>query len=71
MFSIQGLEEINLSSTGITGAGLKALDGVLQSNIVLKTLNLSGNPIGEEGAKVYSRIVVLVSHAEEFQIAFW
>lgn len=53
ILSIQSLEELNLSSNGITVTGLKALDGVLQSNVVLKTLNLSGNPIGEEGAKVY------------------
>lgn len=31
---------------------MKAFDGVLQSNITLKTLDLSGNPVGDEGAKV-------------------
>lgn len=43
---------MDFSANGITAAGLKALDGVLQSNVILKTLNLSGNVIGDEGAKV-------------------
>lgn len=67
--SIQKLEELNLSSNGITGAGLKALDGVLQSNVVLKTLNLSGNPIGEEGAKVFFETVSLLCCTKDFLIA--
>ena len=46
------MEEVDFSANGITAAGLKAFNGVLQSNIYLKTLNLSGNPIGDEGAKV-------------------
>ena len=48
----QTLEEVSFSANGITAAGVKAFDGVLQSNIMLKVLNLSGNPIGDEGVKV-------------------
>ena len=48
----QTVAEVSFSANGITAAGVKAFDGVLQSNIVLKVLNLSGNPIGDEGAKV-------------------
>lgn len=48
----QTVEEVSFASNGITAAGIKAFDGVLQSNIVLKTLDLSGNPIGDEGIKV-------------------
>lgn len=43
---------MNFAANGITAEGLKAFDGILQSNIALKTLNLSGNAIGDEGAKV-------------------
>lgn len=43
---------MSFAANGITAEGIKAFDRVLQSNIVLKTLNLSGNPIGDEGAKV-------------------
>ncbi|KAG6480108.1 hypothetical protein ZIOFF_063586 [Zingiber officinale] len=45
-------EEVDISGNGIATVGLKALDGVLQTNTMLKTLNLSGNNIGDEGAKV-------------------
>lgn len=45
-------EEVSFAANGITAAGLKAFDGVLQSNITLKTLDLSGNLVGDEGAKV-------------------
>lgn len=48
----QAVEEVNFAANGITAAGLQAFDGVLQSNMLLKTLNLSGNPIGDDGAKV-------------------
>lgn len=51
-FINQNAEEVDFSANGITAAGLKALDGVLQSNVILKTLNLSGNAVGDEGAKV-------------------
>lgn len=47
----QAVEEVNFAANGITAAGLQAFDGVLQSNMLLKTLNLSGNPIGDSGAK--------------------
>ncbi|RXH79658.1 hypothetical protein DVH24_040805 [Malus domestica] len=47
----QTAEEVSFAANGITGTGMKAFDGVLQSNVMLKTLNLSGNPIGDEGAK--------------------
>ena len=43
---------MDFSGNGITAAGLKAFDGILQTNTILKTLNLSGNAIGDEGAKV-------------------
>lgn len=49
----QTLEGVGLAGNGITAEGLKAFDGILQSNIMLKTLDLSGNPIGDDGAKVY------------------
>ena len=55
----QNAEEVSFAANGITAAGLKAFDGVLQSNIVLKTLDLSGNPIGDEGAKVCLRSSVV------------
>lgn len=51
-FASQTAEEVNFSANGITSEGLKAFDGVLQSNAALKCLNLSGNNIGDEGAKV-------------------
>lgn len=53
VFSVsQAAEEVDFSGNGITAVGLKVLDGVLQTNTMLKTLNLSGNNIGDEGAKV-------------------
>ncbi|KAG6502890.1 hypothetical protein ZIOFF_035179 [Zingiber officinale] len=55
-------EEVDFSGNGIIAAGLKALYGVLQTNTMLKTLNLSGNNIGDEGAKFtnlkYSRVEI-------------
>lgn len=54
----QTVEEVSFAANGITAAGIKAFDGVLQSNIVLKTLDLSGNPIGDEGVKVSSKSTV-------------
>ncbi|KAJ6725555.1 LEUCINE RICH REPEAT FAMILY PROTEIN, partial [Salix purpurea] len=47
----QILEEVSFAANGITAEGTKAFDRVLQSNISLKTLDISGNPIGDEGAK--------------------
>lgn len=58
----QTAEEVSFAANGITAAGIKAFDGVLQSNIALKTLNLSGNPIGDEGVKVST------SHLADFFI---
>lgn len=55
----QTLEGVNFAGNGITATGLKAFDGILQSNIMLKTLDLSGNPIGDEGAKVRPKSTLL------------
>uniref|UniRef100_A0A8R7QX20 Protein NLRC3 n=2 Tax=Triticinae TaxID=1648030 RepID=A0A8R7QX20_TRIUA len=46
-------EEVDFSGNAITAAGIEAFDGILQINTALKTLNLSGNIIGDEGAKIY------------------
>lgn len=48
----QTAEEVSFAANGITADGIKAFDGVLQSNVALKSLNLSGNSIGDEGVKV-------------------
>lgn len=48
----QTAEEVSFAANGITATGIKAFDGVLQANIMLKTLNLSGNAIGDDGVKV-------------------
>jgi hypothetical protein len=39
--------------------GIEAFDGILQINTALKSLNLSGNAIGDEGAKVFSILLPL------------
>lgn len=59
----QTLEEVSFASNGITATGMKAFDGILQSNFMLKILDLSGNPIGDEGVKVslHSSFMRLVS----------
>lgn len=49
---LKTLEEVSFAANGITAEGIKAFDRVLQSNFALKTLNLSGNPLGDEGVKV-------------------
>ncbi|XP_058192906.1 uncharacterized protein LOC131310110 [Rhododendron vialii] len=54
----QAAEEVNFAANGITATGLKAFDGVLQSNMFLKILDLSVNPIGDEGAKCLCDILV-------------
>lgn len=51
---------MSFAANGITAAGLKAFDGVLQSNMTLKILDLSGNPVGDEGAKVISKFLDLL-----------
>lgn len=50
--TFQSAEDVNFSGNGITAIGLRAFECVLQRNTSLKALNLSGNPIGDEGAKV-------------------
>lgn len=50
----QSAEEVDFAGNGITSVGIEAFDGILQINTTLKTLNLSGNDIGDEGAKVFS-----------------
>ncbi|KAG6536802.1 hypothetical protein ZIOFF_001871 [Zingiber officinale] len=56
------VEEVDFSGNGIIAVGLKAFYRVLQTNTMLKTLNLSGNNIGDEGAKFtnlkYSRVEI-------------
>ncbi|KAF9625694.1 hypothetical protein IFM89_026274 [Coptis chinensis] len=61
-------EEVDFSANDITAAGLKAFDGVLQSNIVLKTLNLSGNRIGDEGAKCLCEILAGNGSIQKLQL---
>ncbi|CAO2829198.1 unnamed protein product [Amaranthus hypochondriacus] len=64
----QVAEEVNFSTTGITAAGIKAFDGILQSNVYLKTLNLSGNSIGDEGVKCLCEIMVNNNGLEKLQL---
>ncbi|XP_040860990.1 NLR family CARD domain-containing protein 3 isoform X1 [Glycine max] len=61
-------EEVSFAANGITAAGLRAFDGVLQSNITLKTLDLSGNLVGDEGAKCLCDILVNNSSIEKLQL---
>ncbi|KAG6532509.1 hypothetical protein ZIOFF_006355 [Zingiber officinale] len=58
---LKAAEEVDFSGNGITAVGLKALYGVLQTNTMLKTLNLSGNNIGDEGAKDNVDIKILTN----------
>lgn len=64
----QTAEEVNFAANGITATGLKAFDGVLQSNIVLNTLDLSGNPIGDEGVKCLCDILVDNAGIQKLQL---
>ncbi|KAL1355228.1 hypothetical protein HN51_007280 [Arachis hypogaea] len=64
----QIVEEVSFAANGITAAGLKAFDGVLQSNIALKILDLSGNPVGDEGVKCLCDILVDNSGIEKLQL---
>uniref|UniRef100_M1B9P4 Chloroplast envelope protein 1 n=1 Tax=Solanum tuberosum TaxID=4113 RepID=M1B9P4_SOLTU len=64
----QTAEEVNFAANGITADGLKAFDGILQSNIALKTLNLSGNAIGDEGAKCLCDILANNSGIQKLQL---
>jgi len=65
-------EEVSFAANGITAAGLRAFDGVLQSNITLKTLDLSGNLVGDEGAKVspkcFSEFKIWVDYCYSFNL---
>ncbi|PQQ03978.1 protein NLRC3 isoform X1 [Prunus yedoensis var. nudiflora] len=64
----QTAEEVSFAANGITGTGMKAFDGVLQSNIMLKTLNLSGNPIGDEGIKCLCDILLNNNGIQKLQL---
>lgn len=48
------MESIDFSANNISAMGIKALSQVLPANGFLKTLNLSGNNIGDEGVQVWS-----------------
>ncbi|KAL3511242.1 hypothetical protein ACH5RR_030643 [Cinchona calisaya] len=61
-------EEVNFAANGITADGIKAFDGVLQSNIALKTLDLSGNLIGDEGAKALCDILMENSGIQKLRL---
>ncbi|KAG8366570.1 hypothetical protein BUALT_Bualt17G0093700 [Buddleja alternifolia] len=62
-------EEVSFAYNGITADGIKAFDGILQSNIALKTLNLSGNSIGDEGVKSLCDILVTNSSIQKLQLS--
>lgn len=59
-FPEQTAESVDFSANGITATGVKALSQVLPANTYLKTLNFSGNGIGDEGAVVCA-IIFLVN----------
>ncbi|KAG6483883.1 hypothetical protein ZIOFF_060669 [Zingiber officinale] len=65
---LKAAEEVDFSGNGIIAVGLKALDGVLQTNTMLKTLNLSGNNIGDEGAKCLSDILKVNGCIQKLQL---
>ncbi|KAK3223243.1 hypothetical protein Dsin_010268 [Dipteronia sinensis] len=66
----QTAEEVSFAANGITAAGIKAFDGVLQSNVILKALNLSGNPIGDEGVKCLCDILVHNAGIQKLQVEY-
>ncbi|CAB4295079.1 unnamed protein product [Prunus armeniaca] len=68
IFLLSTAEGVSFAANGITGTGMKAFDGVLQSNIMLKTLNLSGNPIGDEGVKCLCDILVNNNGIQKLQL---
>ncbi|MBA0660300.1 hypothetical protein Goklo_012337, partial [Gossypium klotzschianum] len=47
---------------------MEAFDGVLEANMVLKTLDLSGNPIGDEGIKCLCDILVNNTGIQKLQL---
>ncbi|KAH6770736.1 RNI-like superfamily protein [Perilla frutescens var. hirtella] len=65
----QTAEEVSFAANGITAEGIKAFDGILQSNVALKTLNLSGNSIGDEGVKSLCDILVNNSGIQKLQLS--
>lgn len=58
----QNAEVVDFSANGITATGVKALLQVLPTNTFLKTLNFSGNNIGDEGATVCGLFHVVNHH---------
>ncbi|KAG6505075.1 hypothetical protein ZIOFF_037423 [Zingiber officinale] len=65
---LKAVEEVDFSGNGIIAVGLRALDGVLQTNTMLKTLNLSGNNIGDERAKCLSDILKVNGCIQKLQL---
>ncbi|KAG6429616.1 hypothetical protein SASPL_107668 [Salvia splendens] len=65
----QTAEEVSFAANGITAKGIMAFDGILQSNIALKSLNLSGNSIGDEGVKCLCDILVKNSGIQKLQLS--
>ncbi|KAL3654123.1 hypothetical protein CASFOL_003804 [Castilleja foliolosa] len=65
----QTAEEVSFAANGITADGVKAFDGVLQSNIALKSLNLSGNSIGDEGVKCLCDILLNNTGIQKLQLS--
>ncbi|KAL8531444.1 hypothetical protein ACS0TY_008154 [Phlomoides rotata] len=62
-------EEVSFAANGITTEGIKAVDGFLQSNIALKSLNLSGNSTRDEGVKSLCDILVDNSCIQKLQLS--
>ncbi|KAG8366206.1 hypothetical protein BUALT_Bualt17G0052400 [Buddleja alternifolia] len=65
----QTAEEVSFAANGITADGIKAFDGILQSNIALKSLDLSRNSIGDEGVKSLCDILVNNSSIQKLQLS--
>ncbi|KAH1209629.1 hypothetical protein GmHk_15G044105 [Glycine max] len=61
-------EDGRFAANGISAAGLRAFDGVLQSNITLKTLDLSGNLVGDEGAKGAKAIAEMLKENSSLRV---
>ncbi|KAI3798398.1 hypothetical protein L1987_33673 [Smallanthus sonchifolius] len=68
LLTCQVSEDVNFAANGITVEAIKAFDGVVQSNITVKTLNLSGNNIGDEGAKILCDILVENNGIQKLQL---
>lgn len=65
----QTAEEVSFAANDITADGIKAFDGVLQSNVALRSLNLSGNSIGDEGVKCLCDILVNNTGIQKLQLS--